>query len=175
MANQGLRKKVDIILTQGKDKKSAYVILSVTRSGISSTINDIAQAVENMRYILEDDEWKKLSKSKDTVKEALFLEYWESRDPTPETSENEVMDEYFSRVNYSNGNFKSYLPGWKTDMGMIYILFGPPDDLEIYNDPLSRLYSQRWHYYRINKYFDFIDENGFGDYRLRTPVFRGRN
>ena len=175
VANQGLRKKVDIILTQGKDKKSAFVILSVTRSGISSTINDIAQAVENMRYILEDDEWKKLSKSKDTEKEALFLEYWESRDPTPETSENEVMDEYFSRVNYSNGNFKSYLPGWKTDMGMIYILFGPPDDLEIYNDPLSRLYSQRWHYYRINKYFDFIDENGFGDYRLRTPFFRGRN
>ena len=51
------------------------------------------------------------------------------------------------------------MPGWKTDMGMIYILFGPPDDLEIYNDPLSRIYSQRWHYYRINKYFDFIDEN----------------
>ena len=105
VANQGLRKKVDIILTQEKDKKSASVILSVTRSGISSTINDIAQAVENMRYILEDDEWKKLSKAKDVEKESLFLEYWESRDPTPETSENEVMDEYFSRVNYSNGNF----------------------------------------------------------------------
>ncbi|MBT3479512.1 MAG: GWxTD domain-containing protein [Candidatus Marinimicrobia bacterium] len=175
VAKQGLRKKVDIVLIQGNAKRKESVILSVNRSGISSSINDIAQAVENMRYILHDDEWKKLSKAKNTDKEALFIEYWSGRDPTPETPDNEVMNEYFSRVYYSNVNFKSYMPGWKTDMGMIYILFGPPDDLEIYNDPLSRIYSQRWHYYRINKYFDFIDENGFGDYRLSTPFFRGRS
>ena len=128
-----------------------------------------------MRYILEDDEWKTLSKAKEDEKETLFLEYWEGKDPTPETPENELMDEYFSRVSYSNANFKGYTDGWKTDMGMIYILFGPPDDLETYNDPMTRYYSQRWHYYRINKYFDFIDEQGFGDYRLTTPFFRGRN
>ena len=175
IAKQGLRKKVDIVLTQGEVKKKESVILSLSRVGISASVSNIDQAIQNMRYILHDDEWKKLSKSKDTDKETLFLEYWESRDPTPETSENEVMDEYFSRISYSNNNFKSYLPGWKTDMGMIYILFGPPDDLEIYNDPMSRIYSQRWHYYRINKYYDFIDENGFGDYRLSTPFFRGRS
>lgn len=175
IAKQGLRKKVDIVLIQGNERKKESVILSLSKIGISSSINNIDQAVENMRYILHDDEWKKLSKSKSTDKETLFLEYWESRDPTPETSDNEVMNEYFSRVSYSNINFKSYLPGWKTDMGMIYILFGPPDDLEVYNDPLSRIYSQRWHYYRINKYFDFIDENGFGDHRLSTPFFRGRS
>ena len=107
-----------------------------------------------MRYILKDDEWKKLSKSKDIDQETLFLEYWSAKDPTPETPDNELMNEYFSRVNYSNVNFKGYSQGWKTDMGMIYILFGPPDDLEVYNDPLSRGYSQRWHYYRINKFFD---------------------
>ncbi|MDE0586870.1 MAG: GWxTD domain-containing protein [Candidatus Marinimicrobia bacterium] len=175
IAKQGLRKKVDIVLIQGNERKKESVILSLSKIGISSSISNIDQAVQNMRYILHDDEWKKLSKSKNTDKETLFLEYWESRDPTPETSGNEVMNEYFSRVSYSNNNFKSYLPGWKTDMGMIYILFGPPDDLEVYNDPLSRIYSQRWHYYRINKYFDFIDENGFGDYRLSTPFFRGRS
>jgi len=175
IAKQGLRKKVDIVLMQGNERKKESVILSLSKIGISSSISNIDQAVENMRYILHDDEWKKLSKSKNTDKETLFLEYWESRDPTPETSYNEVMNEYFSRVSYSNNNFKSYLPGWKTDMGMIYILFGPPDDLEVYNDPLTRIYSQRWHYYRINKYFDFIDENGFGDHRLSTPFFRGRS
>ena len=175
IAKQGLRKKVDIVLIQGNERKKESVILSLSKIGISSSISNIDQAVENMRYILHDDEWKKLSKSKNSDKESLFLEYWESRDPTPETSDNEVMNEYFSRVSYSNNNFKSYLPGWKTDMGMIYILFGPPDDLEVYNDPLSRIYSQRWHYYRINKYFDFIDENGFGDHRLSTPFFRARS
>jgi len=175
VANQGLRKRVDVILSQGGVKKKESVMLSVTRQGISRSIGDITQAIQNMRYILQDDEWKKISKSKNEDQETLFLEYWDSKDPTPDTPDNELMDEYFSRVNYSNANFKGYRQGWKTDMGMVYILFGPPDDLEIYNDPLSRMYSQRWHYYTINKYFDFIDEQGFGDYRLTTPFFRGQN
>ena len=175
ISKMGLRKKVDVMLTQkGKNKKDS-VILSILRPGISNTIGNISQAIQNMRYILHDDEWKKLKNSKSDNQELLFLEYWAQRDPTPDTEENELMDEYFSRINYSNQNFKSYTDGWKTDMGMIYILFGPPDDLETYNDPLSRLYSQRWHYYGINKYFDFVDENGFGDYRLTTPFFRARS
>ena len=175
ISQQGLRSKVDIILKQNGKQKKESVILSISRLGISSSVGNISQAIQNMRYILRDDEWKKLKKAKSDERESLFLEYWSGKDPTPETEENEIMDEYFSRINYSNANFKSYTDGWKTDMGMIYILFGPPDDLETYNDPLSRLYSQRWHYYGINKYFDFVDENGFGDYRLTTPFFRTRS
>ena len=175
VANKGLRKRVDIVLRQDGKKKKSSVVLAVSRQGISSSISDISQAIQNMRYILDDDEWKKLSKSKNDDQEVLFLEYWSAKDPTPETPNNELMNEYFSRVNYSNINFKGYSQGWKTDMGMIYILFGPPEDLEVYNDPLSRVYSQRWHYYRINKFFDFVDEQGFGDYRLSTPFFRGQS
>ena len=172
---QGLRSKLDIILKQNGKQKKESVILSISRLGISSSVGNISQAIQNMRYILDDDEWKKLSKAKSDEQERLFIEYWLSRDPTPETKENELMDEYFSRINYSNVNFKTYTDGWKSDMGMIYVLFGPPDDLEVYNDPLSRMYQQRWHYYRINKFFDFVDENGFGDYRLTTPFFRARS
>ena len=175
ISQQGLRSKVDIILKQNGKQKKESVILSISRLGISSSVGNISQAIQNMRYILDDDEWKKLSKAKSDEQERLFIEYWLSRDPTPETKENEIMDEYFSRINYSNVNFKTYTDGWKSDMGMIYVLFGPPDDLEVYNDPLSRMYQQRWHYYRINKFFDFVDENGFGDYKLTTPFFRARS
>ena len=175
ISQQGLRSKVDIILKQNGKQKKESVILSISRLGISSSVGNISQAIQNMRYILDDDEWKKLSKAKSDEQERLFIEYWLSRDPTPETKENELMDEYFSRINYSNVNFKTYTDGWKSDMGMIYVLFGPPDDLEVYNDPLSRMYQQRWHYYRINKFFDFVDENGFGDYKLTTPFFRARS
>ena len=175
VSKQGLRKKVEIILKQGDVKKKSSVILAVSRQGISGSIGDISQAIQNMRYILKDDEWKRLSKSKIDEQESLFLEYWDTRDPSPNTPDNELMNEYFSRVNYSNANFKGYTQGWKTDMGMIYILFGPPDDVEVYNDPLSRRYSQRWHYYRVNKFFDFLDEQGFGDYRLSSPFFRGQS
>ncbi len=175
ISQQSLRSKVDIILKQNGKQKKESVILSISRLGISSSVGNISQAIQNMRYILDDDEWKKLSKAKSDEQERLFIEYWLSRDPTPETKENELMDEYFSRINYSNVNFKTYTDGWKSDMGMIYVLFGPPDDLEVYNDPLSRMYQQRWHYYRINKFFDFVDENGFGDYKLTTPFFRARS
>ena len=175
ISQQGLRKKIDVVLKQGNNQKKESVILSISRLGISSSIGNISQAIQNMRYILEDDEWKRLKKANSDEQENLFLEYWAGRDPTPETKDNELMDEYFSRINYSNANFKTYTDGWKSDMGMIYILFGPPDDLEVYSDPLTRLYQQRWHYYRINKFFDFVDENGFGDYRLTTPFFRARS
>lgn len=171
IAKQGLRKKVDIVLIQGNERKKESVILSLSKIGISSSISNIDQAVENMRYILHDDEWKKLSKSKNTDKETLFLEYWESRDPTPETSDNEVMNEYFSRVSYSNNNFKSYLPGWKTDMGMIYILFGPPDEKKRFSDYSNQKTFESWYYFTVNKSFRFVDVNGFGDYQLETPHF----
>ena len=60
ISKMGLRKKVDVILTQkGKNKKDS-VILSILRPGISNTIGNISQAFQNMRYILHDDEWKNI-------------------------------------------------------------------------------------------------------------------
>ncbi len=172
---KGLKKYIDITLRQGRTEKKESLELMIAKPGVSTSVENLSQAVQHMRYILHDKEWKKLSKSKNQDQETLFLEYWAKRDPTPDTPRNELMDEYFGRIQYANDNFHSYQPGWKTDFGMIYILFGPPDDIEKYNDVTNRRYTQRWHYYKINRYFDFLDENGFGDYRLTTPFFRGRN
>ena len=93
---------------------------------------------------------------------------------SPSTKENELQNEYFKRVEFANSNFKGYKEGWDSQMGMIYILFGRPDDVEEYNDPIGRYYQQRWHYYKVNKFFDFVDENGFGQYKLTTPFFHGQ-
>lgn len=175
LIQKGLRKDIEIILKQGNKTNKKSLVLSVGRKGIPTTVRNIAEAVEQMRYILHDNEWKSLSKAKNEEQEALFLQYWAKRDPTPNTSRNELMDEYFTRVHYSNQNFESFMPGWKTDMGMIYILFGEPDDIDRYNNVTTRISSQRWYYYRINRSFDFVDENGFGDYRLVTPFYKGRN
>ena len=59
--------------------------------------------------------------------------------------------------------------------GMIYILFGPPDEIQRsnLNSSNSSAY-QVWYYNRINKQFIFKDQNGFGDYRLDRP-FIGSN
>ena len=76
------------------------------------------------------------------------------------------MNEYFKRVQYADEKFGSFRDGWKTSMGMIFILFGPPDDIEVnLFGPSGRSY-QIWHYYVINRKFEFVDYNGFGEYEL---------
>ena len=173
--NKGLRKKIYVTLQQGKTKKKESLIFGVTRDGFSKSIASFNEAILAMRYILVDDEYKNMRRSKAEEQEELFLSYWKERDPSPGTKENELQDEYFSRVAYANSSFKGSTDGWRTHMGEIYIKFGRPDDIEEYSDPFTRIYQQRWHYYRINKYFDFVDESGFGDYRLTSPFYGGNN
>ena len=56
--------------------------------------------------------------------------FWYRRDPTPDTVENEFREEYFRRVMYANERFGGRIPGWKTDRGRIYIVYGPPDEID---------------------------------------------
>ena len=103
---------------------------------------------------------------------AAFTNFWEVRDPTPGTPENETKTEFYRRINVANQNF-SYLRtnGWKTDRGKVYITYGEPDQVEDYPFSLNRVPYQEWHYYRDARYrkFVFIDETGDGDYRLIYP------
>ncbi len=170
----GLRGKLNVILSQNDQVDEKEVEMMIKRPGVSSNIRDVDEALDQMRYILTNEERSKMGKAKKKEREKLFYEFWRDRDPTPETSVNELMDQYYNRVRYSNEHFTSFTPGWQTDMGMIYILFGAPDDIERLYMNNSRNANQTWHYYRINRNFTFYDENGFGDYRLSTPYIYGR-
>jgi len=173
---KGFRKKITVkIMQNGKDYEEVLDFY-INKPGFASTIQNIPAAINQMRYIFKEDEGKPLLSAKNKEEqEILFLEFWNKKDPTPNSLKNELMDEYFERVNYANRNFNSYQPGWRTDFGMIYILFGPPDDIEITSNPSRNIYVRRWHYYNINQVYEFIDDNGFGEYRLVSPFFRGRN
>ena len=171
---QGLRVKLFVDLEQDGLSEQQIIELKIKRPGISAHIRDVDEAIDQMRYILSNDERSELSKVKKKDREQLFYKFWKDRDPAPETSTNELMDQYYSRVRYANDHFTSFTPGWRTDMGMIYILFGPPDDIESIFMNSERNAHQNWYYYRINRSFTFYDENGFGDYRLTTPYIFGR-
>ena len=172
--SSGLRKMITVNISQNKFKDKKTLIFASKRAGIASSIGSMDQAIASMRYILQDKEWKEFKKANKDDRELIFLDYWSKKDPTPKTKENELQNEYFKRVEFANANFKGYKEGWDSQMGMIYILFGRPDDVEEYNDPIGRYYQQRWHYYKVNKFFDFVDENGFGQYKLTTPFFHGQ-
>ncbi|MAI88346.1 MAG: hypothetical protein CMF98_04625 [Candidatus Marinimicrobia bacterium] len=137
--------------------------------GMTSFVNDIDEAIEQLRYIAFTDELKKIFKNKNITKEEKLKEFWEKRDPTPETKQNELMNEYYRRVSFANNQFQTWQKGWKTSMGMIFILFGPPDNIEKNMSDINGREYQRWNYIRINRSFTFLDYNGFGEFELLDP------
>src|SRR6266567_1982799 len=74
---------------------------------------------EDVVYIITDEE-------RDNFIEA----FWQRRDPTPDTEENEYKEEHYQRIAYANEHFAAGVPGWKTDRGRMYIVFGKPDEIE---------------------------------------------
>src|SRR2546428_786867 len=85
-----------------------------------------------VRYLLtgeEDQAYRLLSTEADRT--AFIQKFWASRDPVASTPDNEYRRRFFERVAEANGLFTdSTKSGWKTDRGKIFILLGPPDDLE---------------------------------------------
>src|SRR6266849_10293643 len=86
---------------------------------------------EDVTYIITDEErtaWKRLST--DEEREQFIEQFWLRRDPTPDTLENEFKEEHYRRIAYANEHFASGKQGWRTDRGHMYIVFGPPDEIE---------------------------------------------
>ena len=168
--------RIEVIIDQNNKEKSIFKNISTFKPGLSGFVKNVENSFQQMKYILTYDERKKARGKKGKDLESLFLSFWKERDPTPKTSINELMEEYYIRVNYVNEYFKmSWKEGWETDFGMIYILFGAPDQVQRSNstNPNSAVYHV-WYYNRINKEFVFRDQNGFGDFKLDRP-FIGQN
>jgi GWxTD domain-containing protein len=86
---------------------------------------------EDVIYIITDEErsaFKHLQT--DEEREQFVEQFWRRRDPTPDTEENEYKEELYRRIAYANEHYASGIPGWKTDRGMIYIKYGPPDEID---------------------------------------------
>ena len=168
---QSISLKIEIELRQSNQVKKIEKNISIYKPGVSGYVDNIENSFRQMKYILTSKERNNAKGKKGKELETIFLQYWIERDPTPKTSLNELMEEYYIRVNYVNEYFNmSWREGWETDFGMIYILFGPPDEIQRTNPSgtTTSIY-QVWYYNSISKQFTFKDQNGFGDYRLDTP------
>ena len=100
------------------------------------------------------------------IPEVLWESFWLRRDPSDETKRNESMVEFLRRVEYSTNNFSVLEPGWKSDLGRIYIKYGAADQIERFVDETYRYPTEVWYYYTRNITFIFQDQDGFGRYRL---------
>ena len=86
---------------------------------------------EDVRYIITPEEeavFKSLSN--DEERDNFIENFWLRRDPTPDTPENEFKDEHYRRIAYANEHFAAGIPGWKTDRGRIWIMYGKPDETD---------------------------------------------
>lgn len=158
----------------GDSKESMKAITSrtfVSRPGdLPLAVLDFDKAVDQLIYIARDAELQYIRESKSAEeKKKRFLEFWVKRDSDPQTSRNELMEEYYQRVDFANKNFSHYLEGWKTDMGMVYIHFGGPENIERHPFDYNAKPYEIWYYYQQNRQFIFVDQTGFGDYRLTYP------
>jgi GWxTD domain-containing protein len=86
---------------------------------------------EDVKWIISGEEltaFKQLSN--DEERDAFIEQFWLRRDPTPDTEENEYKEEHYRRIAYANEHFPAGVPGWRTDRGRIYIVWGKPDEIE---------------------------------------------
>lgn len=140
---------------------------------------------DEVPYIITDEEraaFKKLTT--DDEREAFIENFWQRRNPNPESPENEFKEEYYRRIAYANEHYASGIPGWKTDRGRIYIMYGPPDEIDShpsggsYERPesegggeTSTYPFEQWRYRYIdgignNIILEFVDTTMTGEYHL---------
>ena len=142
---------------------------------------------EDVLYIITDEEKAAFKRLKTDDERQQFVEaFWQRRDPTPDTEENEYKEEHYRRIAYANDHYASGIPGWKTDRGMIYIKYGPPDEIDShpsggsYERPIeegggetSTYPFEDWRYRYIegigtNINIEFVDTTMSGEYHMST-------
>jgi GWxTD domain-containing protein len=139
--------------------------------GLPAAITDIDKAISQTVYIASPEELDNMKDAKTTSeKTKRFLEFWKKKDPSPNNDENEVFDEYFRRIAFANENFSNYTEGWRSDRGMVFTILGSPNNIERHPFEYDSKPYEVWEYYDINRSFVFLDQTGFGDYRLVTPL-----
>ena len=141
---------------------------------------------EDVVYIISDQEKAAFERLKTDEERQMFVDqFWARRDPgapsptatfssvhlTPAAEK--IKQEHYRRIAYANKHFQtaSGTPGWRTDRGHMYIVYGPPDEIDSHPKTASANGIESWRYRYVeglgdNRFFTFIDRTGSGDYRL---------
>src|SRR5271165_2482481 len=170
-------------LTEKQKKANAKAMKQELSSTYKKWLN------EDVRWIITPEElaaFKQLSN--DEERDAFIEQFWLRRDPTPDTPENEYKEEHYRRIAYANEHFPAGFPGWRTDRGRIYIMYGPADQIEshpsggTYDRPMeegggttSTFPFEDWRYRYIEGIgqeinLEFVDTCMCGDYHLTMDV-----
>jgi GWxTD domain-containing protein len=138
---------------------------------------------EDVVYIIDDAErGAYLGLKTDEERNDFIQSFWDRRNPTPGSAGNAFEEEHYRRIGYANQHFAGDgIEGWRTDRGHIYIVYGPPDEIDSHPTPAEGTVAKElWLYRQIeglgdNLTFTFADRTGHGDYRLAPSPASGTN
>jgi len=140
---------------------------------------------EDVPYIISPEERSAfLHLTTNEERESFIENFWQRRNPDPDSPENTFKEEHYRRIAYANEHYASGIPGWKTDRGRIYIMWGPPDETD--SHPSGGTYErppeegggetttypfEDWRYRYLegigeNVIIEFVDPSGSGEYHL---------
>jgi len=144
---------------------------------------------EDVRWIISSQERTNfLNLSSDGQREQFIIDFWERRNPTPGSPDNPFKVEHYRRIAFANQHLAGRVPGWKTDRGRIYILYGPPDSIDTHPSSAYQLASgvrastdpfEVWYYRSIEGIgrsitARFVDKCRCGDYRQSDGMEQGQ-
>ena len=140
---------------------------------------------QDVRWIITDNERKAFMQLSNNEERDQYIEaFWQRRNPNPDSEDNEFKDEHYRRIEYANEHFPAGKPGWMTDRGRIYIVYGPADEVEShpsggsYERPMeegggetSTYPFEQWRYRYIEGIgqeviIEFVDTCMCGDYHM---------
>ena len=122
-----------------------------------------------LRYFTTPERLKPLRDATPAARAEAWAQFLKSTDPLPGTAEHEGLRDYFQRIRSANQRFRDDgQAGWLSDRGVAYVGLGDPDN--IYdtglNDPSARVRQQVWEYREWRLQLVFLDQGGFGRWRL---------
>jgi len=136
------------------------------------SMKNLDLAISQLVYLATSNEMEYIKDAPSREeKERRFLKFWKDKDPSPGTPKNELLIEYYNRIKIANERYSHYVDGWKTDMGMVFIIYGNPNNIDRHPFESDSKPYEIWDYYDLKKRFVFVDYSGFGDYRLTTPIW----
>lgn len=156
-----------------QDAQEAAKMEKAAKDSQAATLERYAKWLnQDVVYIIDDAEraaFEKLSSNEE--REKFIEQFWQRRNPDPSSSTNAFKEEHYKRIAFANKHFAtpSGTPGWQTDRGHIYIVYGPPDEIDSAAPSSPKI--EVWSYRHVEGVGEkvsvtFLDRTGHGDYHL---------
>lgn len=155
-----------------RDTARTHVLVSL---GDDLPIASFEEMLNYLRYFASAEKIRPLREATPAQRSDAWAKFLKDTDPVPGSAEHEGLRDYFSRLRTANQRYRDDGPiGWQTDRGMAFLGLGDPDNLydSQFTDPNARVRYQTWEYRALRVSFHFVDQTGFGRWRL-TPSERG--